>query len=310
MARISFYGGKGGVGKTTVAAARAVLSSESRRTLLVSTDPAHNLSDLFNVTVGSDITSIKPNLDALEIDPEVEARKYLEEVKSNISRHVRPALLDEVNRHIDLAVFSPGANESALFDRITKLILDESRDYDVLIFDTAPTGHTLRLITLPEMMGIWVDGLIGRRTSLDQDTPQWVRDAPEKKDPVLEKLQERKARFSKVREIIMDASQTAFWFVANPEKLSALETERAVEELRQNGVPLGGIIINKVLDGEQEGAFFQSRAEAQMPYIHQLRQIKEISQVIKLPLLDCDVNDEETFRQFIEVVRVATGKIQ
>lgn len=310
MARISFYGGKGGVGKTTVAAARAVLSSESRRTLLVSTDPAHNLSDLFNVTVGSDITSIKPNLDALEIDPEVEARKYLEEVKSNISRHVRPALLDEVNRHIDLAVFSPGANESALFDRITKLILDESRDYDVLIFDTAPTGHTLRLITLPEMMGIWVDGLIGRRTSLDQDTPQWVRDAPEKKDPVLEKLQERKARFSKVREIIMDASQTAFWFVANPEKLSALETERAVEELRQNGVPLGGIVINKVLEGEQEGAFFQSRAEAQMPYIHQLRQIKEISQVIKLPLLDCDVNDEETFRQFIEVVRVAAGKIQ
>ncbi len=219
--RIQFFSGKGGVGKTSIAAARAVQLSGSSKVLLVSIDPAHNLSDLFQAEIGSEITSINNNLYLLELDAEQEAHRYLEEVKDNLSDKVRPELVKEVHRHIDSARYSPGANESALFDRITRLILEESEDYDYVIFDTAPTGHTLRLMTLPELMGLWVDGLIGRRKAVD-DTPQWVRDGREE-DPVLEKLNERKARFSRVREYIQDGEYISFWFVAIPERLAGLD---------------------------------------------------------------------------------------
>ncbi len=305
MARIRFYGGKGGVGKTTVAAAQAEVLSSSGPTLLVSTDPAHNLSDLFDISAGSEITTLHANLDLLEIDPEQEARRYLDEVKANIREHVRPALLDEVHRHIDMAYYSPGANESALFDRLTRLILDESAEYEHIIFDTAPTGHTLRLITLPEMMGMWVDGLIGRRSSLQKDSPQWVRDVPEQSDPVLEKLKERKARFSQVREILVDANKTGFWFVANPEKLSLLETQRAVKDLLDHRIPVKGIIINKVLSGLPEGDFFSKRAEAQKPYISKLKRIKGVKTKLELPLLERDIADQATFRQICRLLHDA-----
>lgn len=301
MARIRFFGGKGGVGKTTVAAAYAAHQAGQNRVLLASTDPAHNLSDLFRRKIGPEITAIDDRLDAIEIDAEKEAHRYIEEVKSNLKEQVRPALLEEVHRHIDMARHSPGANESALFDRITRIILEDGSDYDLLVFDTAPTGHTLRLVSLPEMMGVWVDGLIGRRKSLKDDMPSWAKDSKEQTDPVLEKLNQRKARFSRVREILHDQSQTRFSFVAIPERLSVLETQRAVEDLLQNHIPIGELVINKVLKAANGEEFFRKRARAQQPYLKQLYVIKGIKKCIELPLLEFDIDDETRFREFLKV---------
>ena len=297
MSRIRFFSGKGGVGKTTVAAAIASNLSDEGNVLLVSTDPAHNLSDLLRINAGPQIAKVDTNLDLLELDAEQEAVKYLGEIKENLKDKVKPGLIEEVYRHIDLARYSPGANESALFDRICRLILEEGAQYDYVLFDTAPTGHTLRLMTLPELMGIWVDGLIGKRKALDDNKPQWVRDAQKTEDPVLEKLNERKARFSRVREYLQDPKQTQFWFIANPDRLSVLETKRSLTDLSDNNIPLGGLIINKTLESGTEDDFFSRRAKSQQPYLQELRMIKHVEGIYEIPLMDRDIDNEESFNK-------------
>lgn len=159
-----FVGGKGGVGKSSVAAAIAwKLANKGKKTLLVSTDPAHNLGDIFGRVIGGTISRVKGNLYALEIDPEMETAKYIRQVKENIKESVNPIMMEEVHRQLDAAKASPGADEAALFDRIISIILDEKQYFDKLVFDTAPTGHTVRLLSLPELMGIWIEGLLKRR---------------------------------------------------------------------------------------------------------------------------------------------------
>lgn len=140
---VLFVGGKGGVGKSTSSAALAMASAHAKqKTLLVSTDPAHNIGDIFQTDVGGDMTKITENLFALEIDSETETKKYLQTVKDHLKGMVRSDMIDEVNRQIDTAGASPGASEAALFDRLVSIVLDEISDFDLIVFDTAPTGHT------------------------------------------------------------------------------------------------------------------------------------------------------------------------
>ncbi len=162
--KILFIGGKGGVGKSTSASAIAwKLAAAGKKTLLISTDPAHNLGDIFSVKIGGEARRIVPNLYALEIDPEYETTKYINSVKANIKGVVHSSMADEVYRQLDTAKASPGADEAALFDKLISIIIEGSEDYDHLVFDTAPTGHTIRLLTLPELMGVWIEGMLKKR---------------------------------------------------------------------------------------------------------------------------------------------------
>jgi arsenite-transporting ATPase len=164
---VTFVGGKGGVGKTTVAAALALVSADSgARTLLVSTDPAHSTSDVLETRLGEHARRVVDGLDALEIDPRAEAERYIGEVKERIRQVTSPRMLGEVEREVDVARASPGAEEAALFDRFARLMPLAGGDYDRVIFDTAPTGQTLRLLGLPELMEAWVEGLVSRRRKL------------------------------------------------------------------------------------------------------------------------------------------------
>src|SRR5699024_6265273 len=152
-------GGKGGVGKSTSAAAIAWKSAEAgNKTLLISTDPAHNLGDIFNQSIGGKTAAITDNLFALEIDPDIETDQYIKGVKENIKGVVHSNMMEEVHRQLDTAKASPGADEAALFDKLISIILEERKHFDKLIFDTAPTGHTIRLLSLPELMGVWKIG--------------------------------------------------------------------------------------------------------------------------------------------------------
>ncbi len=142
--KIIFAGGKGGTGKSTSAAAIAWKSAlNGFHTLLISTDPAHNLGDIFNRQIGGTVTKVADSLDAIEIDPQKETDTYIKEVKSNISNVVHSGMMEEVHRQLDTAKASPGADEAALFDKLISIILEERQHYDKLIFDTAPTGHTI-----------------------------------------------------------------------------------------------------------------------------------------------------------------------
>ena len=139
-----FVGGKGGVGKTTIAAAIALAAAgEDRTCLVVSTDPAHSLGDIFDQQIGGVRRPLANNLWGLEIDPDAEAERHIGTVKDHMKTMVHPRLYDEVERQLDLARYAPGAAEAALLERVAVLMGDEGSEYDLVIFDTAPSGHTV-----------------------------------------------------------------------------------------------------------------------------------------------------------------------
>lgn len=273
---VTFVGGKGGVGKTTIAAALAVASADSGEgTLLVSTDPAHSTSDVLGTQLGPEPTAVADGLDALEIDPRREADAYIAAVKERIREVASPRMLKEVEREVDVARVSPGAEEAALFDRFARLMPLAGDRYDRVIFDTAPTGHTLRLLGLPEAMEGWVAGLVSRRRKLASLGRMWrnvagavagsERDEPA--DPVLEALERRQARFRDARAIVTDPDRAGFLFVVIPERLPILETRRAVDALDRYGIPVTGLVVNRVLPVEADGQFLARRREREAEYL-------------------------------------------
>lgn len=152
-----FVGGKGGVGKTSISSATALwLANQGKKTLIVSTDPAHSLSDSLEVPIGAYPREIKTNLYAVEIDPDeamAQKQSQLEAQKASSSPDALGGL-DFLTDQLDLASSSPGADEAAAFEVFLSVMT--SNEYDVVVFDTAPTGHTLRLLTFPEIMDSWV----------------------------------------------------------------------------------------------------------------------------------------------------------
>jgi arsenite/tail-anchored protein-transporting ATPase len=171
---VIFVGGKGGVGKTTTAAALGLgFAERGERVLVVSTDPAHSLGDLFEQRLGADPVALLDvpggggHLAGLEIDAEQEVERYLASVRDAMRAFVRPALYGEVERQIELTRESPGAAEAALMERVAELVVTGPEHWDRILFDTAPTGHTLRLLALPELMSAWTDGLLRQRERAD-----------------------------------------------------------------------------------------------------------------------------------------------
>jgi arsenite-transporting ATPase len=305
--RVLFFGGKGGVGKTTLAAAYAILSAErGDRTLLVSTDPAHSTGDILGRALGPAPVGVLPGLDAMEIDPEEETERYIRDVKERVREVTSPRLLDEVERQIDVARVSPGAEEAALFDRFARLMDRAGRDYDRVIFDTAPTGHTLRLLSLPELMSVWIEGLVSRRRKMNTLGRMWRNVAGAaagsvgaEKDPVVEVLERRLARFRRAREIVTERGRTAFAFVLIPERLPIEETRKAVTVLDRHAIPVGAVVVNRVLPASADGRFMERRREREREYLDEIERLFQDHPSFRVPMLETDVHGIEALRRII-----------
>jgi len=288
--KIIFIGGKGGVGKSTSAAAIAWKSAANGyKTLLISTDPAHNLGDIFDKKIGGDIRKVTEQLYALEIDPEKETENYIQGVKQNMKGMVQSTMVEEVNRQLDTAKASPGAGEAALFDKLITIILEEGNQFDQLIFDTAPTGHTIRLLSLPELMGVWIDGLLQKRQKTNENYSQLLNDGEPVEDPIYDVLKKRQERFIEVRKILLDLKQTGFIFVLNPERLPILETEKAIELLDKYHLHVRTLIVNKVLPDDVDGNFFKKRKEHEQKYIEKITSLFTDQQLIYIPMFSHDI---------------------
>ena len=316
---IVFVGGKGGVGKSTTAVALAVGMAEAgERVLLVSTDPAHSLGDLFGTSVGDREREILPGLDALEIDPGAEVESYLARVKATMRQYAKPAMYSEIERQIELTRHSPGAEEAALMDRVTTLMDEGPKRHNRVIFDTAPTGHTLRLLALPEIMAAWTEGLLRSRDRSDSlgkavDRLQrrkastghdmsWfdnVEEAPgdERTRKIREVLVERRRRFSRARQLLLDPEVTAFVLVLIPEKLPILESEKTLKDLRNHKVPVAGVVVNRVLPDVPLGEFLESRRAQEAEYLERVdRSFAKLPRV-RVPLLSRDVVGMQAIRE-------------
>ncbi len=307
--RVLFFGGKGGVGKTTSAAAVSLAAARAgRRVLLVSTDPAHSTSDIFERPFAREESEILPSLCGLEVDAEFEARRYLDEVKRQVSTLFNPTVVREAMRQIDLVAGMPGLADVALFDRMADLVLNRSNAYDLTVFDTAPTGHTLRLLHTPEAMAAWVQALSERRRQaleIDQRTPagqgfastrleqsggSLSTGSPADKDPILQSLTARRAKLASVRDHLTRYETTAFVLVLIPERLPIEESARAVHELEHAHLHVGAIIVNRVLPEDLGGAYYQARKAQERVYLEEIeRRFRGVPRV-RVPLLESDVH--------------------
>ncbi|MES1924692.1 ArsA family ATPase [Salinisphaera sp. T31B1] len=272
--RFYLFGGKGGVGKTTLAAANALrLAAGGSRTLLVSTDPAHSVSDLLGRRLGAEPSAAGEHLWAMEIDPEADARDYVEGIREDAREAVSKAVLPALDRHLKLAVQAPGTAESALFDRFTRIMTWCPERFDAVVFDTAPSGHTLRLLTLPSMLGAWVEGLAGQRAKVNKLQGMWRNMAgvsePQREDRVLARLRQRADRFATARQRLH--AEAVFHPVMLAERLPIEETARVVEQLAETRIPVGAIYVNRLWPAEPASAFITERVAQQDAYLDEIR---------------------------------------
>jgi arsenite-transporting ATPase len=295
--RVLFFGGKGGVGKTTCASAMALAASQAgKRVLLVSTDPAHSTSDIFERKIGPEPVPLLPNLHGLEIDGAFESQRYVATVKEQISGLFGHHIVKEAGRQIDLAASMPGAEEMALFDRIGGLIRGEDDRFDLIIFDTAPTGHTLRLIRMPELMEAWIRALSRSRRAMlgiDQD------DAT---DPVMLKLSERLENLREFRARLLSPRISAFVLVLVAERLPIEETSRAIDQLGEAGVTIGGLIVNRVLPATSPDPFLRSRHEQEQIYLDEIEVRFKKHARVRVPQLASDVHGVTTLEHLAGVL--------
>ncbi|GGF20461.1 arsenic-transporting ATPase [Halobacillus andaensis] len=299
--KILFVGGKGGVGKSTSSAALAVAFARAgHKTLVVSTDPAHNLGDIFHKKIKHEKTSLEENLWGIEVDPSRESKRYIQGVKDNLQGLVKSRMVEEVHRQIDMASASPGADEAALFDRLISIILEESDQFDKIVFDTAPTGHTIRLLTLPELMSVWIDGMLERRQKITDNYTQLLNDGEPIDDPIYDVLRKRKEKFAAVRDIILDRKQTGFIFVLIPERLPILETQQAIKQLDQHHLHIKTLIVNKVLPEHADGAFLEKRRKQEKNYLDEIDRVFKKQRLIKVPLFEEDVSDMDKLSIFAD----------
>jgi len=281
-----FIGGKGGVGKTSISAATGLwMAEQGKKTLLVSTDPAHSLSDSLETYIGHSPTLIRENLYGVEIDPEIAMEQKQAEInsKKSIANPEQAMGLDILGDQLDLASSAPGADEAAAFDIFLQVMT--TNEYDVVIFDTAPTGHTLRLLSFPELMDSWVGKMINVKTKLGSLTSAFKNLIPfmGDDDPTsTAELEETKRKIDEAKIVLSNPEQTTFKMVVIPEEMSIYESERAIETLDKFNMTTDGIIVNQVMPDIDDCDFCKARHSLQqkrLSLIHQKFQDKTIAEI-------------------------------
>jgi len=265
-----FFSGKGGVGKSTMSCATAVwLAKAGYKTMLVTTDPAPNLSDIFGQSIGHHVTPIQgiDDLHAMEIDPDTASEEYRERIVAPLKE-----LLDEKNMNvIREQLKSPCVEEVAAFDKFIEFMDDPG--YDVVVFDTAPTGHTIRLLELPS----------GWTETLNENAATCIGPGAS--------LQSAKAKYEKAISYLQDRKRTSFIFVLKPENSSLLETKRSTEELSKLGIATSFLIVNGILPAEActDDFFRKKKADEEGIIVKIVTEFPELEKIY-YPLRDAEVS--------------------
>ena len=313
MARLLLFGGKGGVGKTTTSASTAVwLADSGLKVLLVSSDPAHSTSDSLGVELSSEPTPVEgvPGLFGLELNPEAKLSTFmpkLGESLSGMSTSPFAALgglggmfdqsakdeMASIKEEVDSSeLVLPGLDEAIAFDELLKHV--ENPSWDVIVFDTAPTGHTLRFLSLPELIEAWSGRLLRMmRVSGGIRSMLFGR---KQSDAMKEELERFRRRVLHVRRVLSDPSTTSFTLVTIPERMGVNETLRANASLQEYGLPVTGCLVNRVTP-ELDHPFLKRRRGEEMGHIDELDSTLEMP-VTTMELFDTEVQGLERLRTY------------
>ncbi|KAL4311672.1 hypothetical protein GQ457_01G055590 [Hibiscus cannabinus] len=286
-----FVGGKGGVGKTTCSSIISMLLARVRPSvLIISTDPAHNLSDAFQQRFTKIPTLVYgfKNLYAMEVDPTVENDDFGAEGMDGLFS--------------DLANAIPGIDEAMSFGEMLKLV--QTMDYSCIVFDTAPTGHTLRLLQFPATLEKGLEKMMSLKSKFGGLLSQMTRilgvEDEFGEDAIVGRLEGMKNVIEQVNKQFKDPDLTTFVCVCIPEFLSLYETERLVQELTKFEIDTHNIIINQVLfdDEDVESKLLKARMRMQQKYLDQFFMLYDDFHITKLPLLPNEVTGVEALKKF------------
>lgn len=298
--RTIFVIGKGGVGKTTTSASLAMALAKAKyRTLIVSLDPAHNLGDVFMVKLSDKPKKLAENLYASELDMDKLIKGYLKHLENNLKNMYRYLTVINLEKYFEVLSFSPGIEEYATLEAIRNILL-EGDEWDVIVFDTPPTGLTLRVLALPRISLIWADKLMEiRRKILERrrmivkiqgeqrfqvDGHEFVLPKDEEEDPVMKELREYREEVKFVEDVITNPNKTSVVAVMNPEMLPLYETERAHESLRKFGVSLNMVVVNKVITVEKDIPEIRVKLEAQRKVLEEIEKKFRGIEIIRVPM--------------------------
>jgi arsenite-transporting ATPase len=271
--RYIFFGGKGGVGKTVMAGATAIwLAKQGKRVMLASTNPVHSLSGLLSQNVFGKPTAVEgvPNLWAYEIDTKETIERSKQEIRDKIQWFLKFAdISTKAEDFVESATMNPAFEESAMFENMVELMLRD--EYDVYVFDTAPTANARRLLGMSKVYSLWVNKMVKSREEARSLRELLSFTKKKEADPLMEYLVSFRDRMGKAQKLLTDAELTAFFFVTLPEALPIAVITRFIGWFHDFGIPVGGVIVNMLIDRSQvtndSPEFVHNRVDMQARYM-------------------------------------------
>jgi arsenite/tail-anchored protein-transporting ATPase len=306
--RYLFFGGKGGVGKTAMAGATAIwLAKQGKRVMLASTNPVHSLSGLLGQNVFGQPTEVNgvPNLWAYEIDTKETIERSKQEIREKIQWFLKFAdISTKAEEFVESATMNPAFEESAMFENMVDLMLGSG--YDVYVFDTAPTANARRLLGMSQVYSLWVNKMLKSRDEARSLRELLSFTKKKEKDPLMDYLVAFRDRMGKARELLTDPARTAFFFVTLPEALPIAVITRFIGWFHDFGIPVGGVIVNMVIDQEQVNDkspdFVKNRVAMQDRYMVDIWEKFDGMVRAKLPLYENEVRGTDSLIQMGEAL--------
>jgi len=288
--RVIVYTGKGGVGKTSVAAATAVrLANQGYRTLIMSTDAAHSLADSLDLPLGAEPVQVSENLWGQEIDSLREAEKNWGSIQAWFSRMMTWAKFESISTE-ELLVF-PGMEELFALLQIRRHYL--SGEYDYLIVDCAPTGETLRMLTFPTALRWWMEKLFPMKKKLVKVARPVAKVAMKglelPSDEVMDDMETLFYHLAEMHQILLDHETTSMRLVVNPEKMVIAEARRSFTYLNLFGFNTDAIVVNRVLPPEAEESYFARWREVQARHNEEIEASFNPLPIFRIPLMETEV---------------------
>lgn len=305
MNRIYVFTGKGGVGKSSIAAAHAIKSAaEGKRTLLVSTDMAHNLGDIFERKLGKEVENVLPDLDIYEIDPEY----VMENDFSFIMKYLSNLLSEVDNDNLQDMGMMPGMEE--LFSLLKIADIYNSEKYKRIIVDCAPTGETLALLKFPELLSWYMEklfpiGKVGVRMLAPISKSVFKVEMPNKN--AMNDIEKMYLKLVELQELLKDRDITSIRIVTTPEKMVVEETKRNYMYMNLYNFNVDGLYINRILPEDIKNDFFDQWIMTQKEYITYLKESFSALPIYEIPWYDEELRGEENIRRIVEDVLSGKG---